>query len=69
MLRCDGGISDYWYRTDISKDTCNTVKLYQAGRKETEHLAFQAENAEKVGIMGEIAVLRSCAFYLDRMHS
>ena len=64
VLRCDGGISDYWYRTDISKDTCNTVKLYQAGRKETEHLAFQAENAEKVGTWGKLQYYAHVPFTL-----
>ena len=64
VLRCDGGISDYWYRTDISKDTCNTVKLYQAGRRETEHLAFQAENAEKVGTWGKLQYYAHVPFTL-----
>ena len=53
-LRCDGGIAEYTYRTDISKDTYNTVKLYQAGRKETEHLAWQAEQADKVQEWGRL---------------
>ena len=48
VLKCDGGISDYTYKTDISKDTYNVVQLYHAGRKETERKAYKTEKADKV---------------------
>lgn len=54
ILRCDGGISDYTYRTDISKDTYNAVKLYHAGRKETERLAYTAEQGEQIAKWGRL---------------
>ena len=48
VLQCDGGISEYTYKTDISQDTYNAVRLYHAGRKETEREAWEAEQADKV---------------------
>ena len=54
VLRCDGGISEYTYRTDISKDTYNAVQLYHAGRKEIERKAWKVENAEKVKKWGRL---------------
>lgn len=54
ILRCDGGIREYTYRTDISKDTYNAVKLYHAGRKETERLAYTAEKADKIEKWGRL---------------
>ncbi len=54
VLRCDGGISEYEYKTDISQDTYNAVKLYHAGRKETERLAYEAEQADKVKEWGRL---------------
>ena len=54
VLRCDGSISDYTYKTDISRDTYNAVQLYHAGRKETERKAYRTEQAEQVKKWGRL---------------
>lgn len=54
ILRCDGGIRDYSYQTDISRGTFNAVKLYHAGRKETERLAYEKEEAGKIKEWGRL---------------
>lgn len=66
ILGSNGGISDYWYKTDISKDTYNTVKLYQAGRKETERLAYFAEKEEKVKEWGRLQYYKHVSFQLNQ---
>lgn len=65
VLRCDGGISDYWYKTDISRDTFNTVRLYHAGRKETERLALEAERGEQVEKWGRLQYYRHVPYTLN----
>lgn len=54
VLRCDGGIAGYHYATDISGDTYNAVRLYHAGRKETERLAWSGERQDKVEKWGRL---------------
>jgi len=66
ILRSDGGIKDYRYKTDISKDTYNTVKLYQAGRKESERLAYYAQKADKVKEWGQLQYYRHVPFELNQ---
>lgn len=65
VLRCDGGISDYEYKTDISQDTYNAVQLYHAGRKETERKAYKAEQAEKVKEWGRMQYYKRVAYTLN----
>lgn len=62
---CDGGVGSYTYVTDISEDTVNGVRLYQAGRKETERLAYEEENSEKVEQWGRLYAYRHVAFTLN----
>ena len=66
IFRCDGGIASYTYETDISKDTYNGVRLYQAGRKETERLTFQKENAQRVKEWGRLYAYRHVPFELNQ---
>ncbi|MBQ3032207.1 MAG: hypothetical protein II993_01185 [Anaerotignum sp.] len=66
VLKCDGGISDYTYKTDISKDTYNGVQLYHAGRKETERKAYQVESAEKVKEWGRLQYYKKVAYTLNQ---
>ncbi|MBQ7083661.1 MAG: hypothetical protein IJM95_00255, partial [Anaerotignum sp.] len=66
VLRCDGGINDYTYKTDISKDTYNAVQLYHAGRKETERKAYQVESAEKVKEWGRLQYYKKVAYTLNQ---
>ena len=65
VLKCDGGISDYTYQTDISKDTYNAVQLYHAGRKETERKAYKAEKAENVKKWGRMQYYKRVAYTLN----
>ena len=66
VLKCDGGISDYEYKTDISKDTYNAVQLYHAGRKETERKAYKAEQADKVKEWGRLQYYKRVAYTLNQ---
>ena len=66
VLRCDGGISDYTYKTDISQDTYNAVQLYHAGRKETERKAYKAEKGDKVQEWGRLQYYQRVAYSLNR---
>lgn len=66
VLKCDGGISDYTYKTDISKDTYNAVQLYHAGRKETERKAYKAEQADKVKEWGRMQYYKRVAYTLNQ---
>lgn len=65
VFRCDGGISGYSYKTDISEDTINGVRLYQAGRKETEHLAYEKARDEKIAEWGRLYAYQHVAFTLN----
>ena len=65
VLRCDGGISEYTYRTDISKDTYNAVQLYHAGRKEIERKAWKVENAEKVKKWGRLQYYKRVSYTMN----
>ena len=65
VLRCDGGISEYTYRTDISKDTYNAVQLYHAGRKEIERKAWKAEKAEKVKKWGRLQYYKRVPYTMN----
>ena len=49
VLRCDGGISEYTYRTDISKDTYNAVQLYHAGRRHHHQLQIRRKRRAAEG--------------------
>lgn len=62
---CDGGIGSYTYQTDISEDTINGVRLYQAGRKETEHLAYEMADSEKTEQWGRLYAYRHVDFTLN----
>ena len=66
VLKCDGGISDYTYKTDISKDTYNAVQLYHAGRKETERKAYKAEKTDKVKEWGRLQYYKRVAYTLNQ---
>ncbi len=66
VLRCDGGISDYTYQTDISKDTYNAVQLYHAGRKETERKAYKTEQLEQVKKWGRLQYYKRVAYTLNQ---
>jgi len=66
VLKCDGGISDYTYQTDISRDTYNAVQLYHAGRKETERKAYQTESTEKVKEWGRLQYYKRVAYTLNQ---
>lgn len=66
IFRCDGGVASYTYMTDISKDTCNGVRLYQAGRKEMERLTFQKENGQKVKEWGRLYAYHHVPFELNQ---
>ena len=66
VLKCDGGISDYEYKTDISKDTYNAVRLYHAGRKETERKAWEVEKADKVKEWGRMQYYKRVAYTLNQ---
>ena len=65
VLRCDGGIREYEYRTDISQDTYNAVKLYHAGRKETERKAWGAERADKIKEWGRLQYYQRVAYTMN----
>lgn len=65
VLRCDGGISDYHYKTDISRDTFNTVRLYHAGRKEAERLAYEAERGGEIEKWGRLQYYRHVPYALN----
>ena len=65
VLRCDGGISGYTYRTDISKDTYNAVRLYHAGRKETERKAWEAERPDKVKKWGRLQYYKRVPYTMN----
>lgn len=65
VLRCDGGISDYTYRTDISQDTYNAVRLYHAGRKETERKAWETERADKVAKWGRLQYYKRVPYTMN----
>lgn len=65
VLRCDGGISDYTYRTDISQDTYNAVRLYHAGRKETERKAWEIEQADKVKKWGRLQYYKRVPYTMN----
>ena len=65
ILSNEGGISRYWYRTDISNDTFNTVKLYQAGRKETERLTYEEKRADKVDEWGQLQYYQHVSYQLS----
>jgi len=66
VLKCDGSISDYTYKTDISRDTYNAVQLYHAGRKETERKAYQAEKTDKVKEWGRLQYYKRVAYTLNQ---
>ena len=66
VLRCDGSISDYTYKTDISRDTYNAVQLYHAGRKEVERKAYKAEKADKVKNWGRLQYYKRVAYTLNQ---
>ena len=66
VLRCDGSISDYTYKTDISRDTYNAVQLYHAGRKEVERKAYKAEKADKVKDWGRLQYYKRVAYTLNQ---
>ena len=66
VLRCDGSISDYTYKTDISRDTYNAVQLYHAGRKEVERKAYKAEKADKVKEWGRLQYYKRVAYTLNQ---
>lgn len=65
ILRCDGGISGYHYKTDISRDTFNTVRLYHAGRKQNERLALGLEDGGKVEKWGRLQYYRHVPYTLN----
>lgn len=65
VLRCDGGIGSYTYRTDISEGTYNAVRLYHAGRKETERKAWETEQADKVRQWGRLQYYQRVAYSLN----
>ena len=65
ILRCDGGIGTYTYCTDISKDTYNAVRLYHAGRKETERKAWEAEETEKVQKWGRLQYYKRVPYTMN----
>lgn len=67
VLKCDGGIGDYTYQTDISRDTYNTVQLYHAGRKETERKAYRAEKPEKVKEWGRLQYYKRVPYTMDQV--
>lgn len=54
MLRCDGSIQGYHYVTDLTNGTYNEVRLYQAGRKEVEHLAWETKRPDKIKEWGKL---------------
>lgn len=66
VLRCDGGISGYHYKTDISRDTFNTVRLYHAGRKQAERLAYEAERRADVEKWGRMQYYRHVPYTLNK---
>lgn len=53
-IRPNGQIKDFFYTTDISQHTYNTVRLFQAGRLEAERLAFEAKNDSKIKEWGRL---------------
>jgi len=55
FLTTRGEISGYQYTTDISKGTYNMVKLFQAGRKENQTLAYQEKDAATIGKWGQLS--------------
>ena len=65
VLRCDGSISDYTYRTDISQDTYNAVRLYHAGRKETEQKAWETERTEQVKKWGRLQYYKRVPYTMN----
>lgn len=65
VLKCDGGISEYTYKTDISQDTYNAVRLYHAGRKETEQKAWKTEQADKVKQWGRLQYYKRVAYSMN----
>ncbi len=65
VLKCDGGIHDYAYRTDLSSDTYNVVQLYHAGRKETERKACKAEQADRVKEWGRLQYYKRVPYTMN----
>ncbi len=54
LLSCQGQISDYTYTTDIGKDTYNSVRLFQAERKQNQRLAYSAQREDKIREWGRL---------------
>lgn len=65
VLRCDGGISDYTYKTDISQDTYNAVRLYHAGRKEVERKAWEVQKDDKIKKWGRLQYYKRVPYTLN----
>lgn len=65
VLQCDGGIIEYTYKTDISQDTYNAVRLYHAGRKETERKAWEVEKADKVKKWGRLQYYKRVPYTMN----
>lgn len=66
VLKYDGGISEYTYKTDISQDTYNAVRLYHAGRKETERKAYHTENTEKIQKWGRLQYYKRVPYTMNQ---
>lgn len=64
MLGYDGGISDYWYQTDIGEDTYNTVVLYQK-ESGVEQVAYTVEMADKIEEWGRLQYYQYVGYGLN----
>ncbi len=54
VLKSDEDIAKYTYETDISKDTYNAIKIYQAANSDVEGLVYQAENTDQIKEWGRL---------------
>lgn len=64
LLGYDGGISDYWYQTDIGEDTYNAVVLYQK-ESGVEQVAYTMELADKIEEWGRLQYYQYVGYGLN----
>lgn len=66
VLSNDGDLQDYWYQTDISKNTYNAIKIYQGAKQTGEELVCQKDDAEKIKEWGRLQKYEHMTFGLNK---
>lgn len=62
----DGDIQDYWYETDISKNTYNSIKIYQGAKQSGEELVCQKDDSLKISEWGRLQKYEHMTFGLNK---